>query len=111
VVTEALARGLPVVATQVGGVPEALGFAADGGRPGRLVPPDDPTALAGALRDWLTDGDLRARWRAAARSRRDHLRRWADTAAAVNEVVNDMAGERAICDISARSERDGEGEH
>ncbi len=42
VVTEALARGLPVIAGEVGGVPEALGHAADGSRPGLLVPPGDP---------------------------------------------------------------------
>ncbi|WP_319462538.1 glycosyltransferase family 4 protein, partial [Micromonospora sp. RTP1Z1] len=55
VVTEAVARGVPVLATDVGGLPEALGRAADGSRPGLLVPPDDPDALAGALRRWLTD--------------------------------------------------------
>ena len=47
VVTEALARGLPVVAADVGGVTEALGHGADGIRPGLLVPPDDPAALGG----------------------------------------------------------------
>ena len=40
-VTEALARGIPVVATDVGGLPEAVGPAPDGARPGLLVPPDD----------------------------------------------------------------------
>ena len=61
VVTEALARGLPVVATDVGGLPEALGPAADGRLPGLLVPPDDPAALAAALRRWLADaGPARA---------------------------------------------------
>jgi glycosyltransferase involved in cell wall biosynthesis len=80
VVTEALARGLPVLATAVGGVPEALGTAADGTLPGRLIPPGDPAALAGALRDWLTDPGLRARWRAAARSRRNSLPSWDETA-------------------------------
>jgi glycosyltransferase involved in cell wall biosynthesis len=79
VVTEALARALPVVATEVGGVPEALGRAGDGSRPGRLIPPDDPSVLAGALRDWLTDLDLRARWRAAARDRRLTLPGWSET--------------------------------
>ena len=34
VVTEALSRGLPVIAADVGGVPEALGFGADGDAPG-----------------------------------------------------------------------------
>ena len=55
VVTEALARGLPVLATDVGGVPEALGHGDDGTRPGLLVPPGDPAALGAALRRWLGD--------------------------------------------------------
>lgn len=80
VVTEALARGIPVLATGVDGVPEALGRASDGSRPGLLVPPDDPAALAGALRQWLTDADLRQRWRASAADRRRSLRSWQDTA-------------------------------
>src|SRR6185312_12567948 len=58
VVTEALARGLPVVAADVGGVGEALGHGADGRRPGLLVPPGDPAALRQALRAWLADPGL-----------------------------------------------------
>ena len=50
VVTEALARGVPVLATDVGGISEALGHADDGSRPGLLVPPGDPAALGAALR-------------------------------------------------------------
>jgi len=87
VVTEALARGVPVVATAVGGVPEALGAAPDGTLPGRLVPPDDPRALADALRAWLTDSGLRERWRAAALARRDTLPRWTATARRLSEVL------------------------
>lgn len=41
-VMEAMASGLPVVATGVGGLPELL----DGGKAGRLVPPEDPDRLA-----------------------------------------------------------------
>ena len=78
VVTEALARGLPVVAAEVGGVPEALGHGADGARPGLLVPPDDPAALRDALRAWLEDADLRGRLRRAARERRASLSRLVD---------------------------------
>jgi len=92
VVTEALARGLPVVATDVGGVPEALGFGDDGSRPGLLVPPDDPAALAGALRLWLEDGGLRRRLRRAARERRAVLPRWSATTAAVADVLAGAAG-------------------
>ncbi|MGH3859047.1 glycosyltransferase family 4 protein, partial [Actinokineospora sp.] len=41
VVAEALARGVPVLATAVSGVPETLGQAPDGGIPGLLAPPGD----------------------------------------------------------------------
>ena len=76
VVTEALARGLPVIATAVGGLPEALGQTSDGRRPGLLVPPEDSVALAAALRDWLVDANLRHRLREAARERRSTLSGW-----------------------------------
>jgi glycosyltransferase involved in cell wall biosynthesis len=76
VVTEALARGLPVIATAVGGVPEALGRTLDGRRPGLLVPPGDSGALASALRNWLVDAALRQRLREAARERRSTLSGW-----------------------------------
>lgn len=76
VVTEALARGLPVIATAVGGLPEALGRTSDGRRPGLLVPPGDSGALAAALRAWLTDANLRQRLREAARERRSTLSGW-----------------------------------
>ena len=88
VVTEALARGIPVLATGVGGVPEALGRAPDGSRPGLLVPPEDPAALAGALRRWLVDAALRDRLRHSARARRTTLTGWTVTAKLVANVLN-----------------------
>jgi glycosyltransferase involved in cell wall biosynthesis len=88
VVTEALARGLPVLATAVGGVPEALGRASDGTRPGLLIPPDDPAALADALRAWLTDPALRARLRTSAAKRRETLPSWDETAQRLSEVLD-----------------------
>src|SRR5690349_2634609 len=45
VVAEALAHGLPVIGTDVGGVHEALGHGVNGVRPGLLVQPNDPVAL------------------------------------------------------------------
>jgi len=87
VVAEALARGLPVVAAEVGGVPEALGHGADGTRPGLLVPPNDPAALRDALRTWLEDADLRLRLRRAARERRESLAGWSTTTSAVADVL------------------------
>jgi glycosyltransferase involved in cell wall biosynthesis len=87
VVSEALARGLPVVATEVGGLTEALGHAADGTRPGLLVPPGDPAALGASLRSWLGDAELRARLRGAARERRESLCGWSTTASVLAGVL------------------------
>jgi glycosyltransferase involved in cell wall biosynthesis len=91
VVTEALSRGLPVVAAAVGGVPEALGRCADGTRPGLLVPPDDPAALRDALRCWLEDASLRRQLRSAARERRASLADWTATTSAVGAVLQEAA--------------------
>jgi glycosyltransferase involved in cell wall biosynthesis len=87
VLTEALARGVPVLAAEVGGVAEAVGYGADGVRPGLLVPPADPAALAGALRSWLRDPELRSRLRRAACERRQTLAGWASTASALESVL------------------------
>ena len=87
VVTEALARGLPVVAAEVGGLTEALGYGPNGIRPGLLVPPDDPAALGVALRAWLIDAELRGRLRRAARARRESLLRWSTTASVLAGVL------------------------
>jgi glycosyltransferase involved in cell wall biosynthesis len=91
VITEALARGLPVVVTDVGGVREALGHCADGTRPGLLVPPDDPAALGAALRAWLGDSELRGRLRRAARERRASLARWPTTTAVIADVLAEVS--------------------
>ncbi|HML54235.1 MAG TPA: glycosyltransferase family 4 protein [Solidesulfovibrio magneticus] len=64
-VLEAMAAGLPVVATRISGNEEVV---ADG-ETGLLVPPDDPDALAGALAGFLADAALRRRMGAAGRER------------------------------------------
>jgi glycosyltransferase involved in cell wall biosynthesis len=91
VVTEALARGLPVVAADVGGVAEALGHGTGGIRPGLLVPPDDPAALARALRTWLGDAEVRLTWRRAARERRASLSGWSTTTSVLARVLAEAA--------------------
>jgi glycosyltransferase involved in cell wall biosynthesis len=57
VVLEALASGLPVVATDVGGVSSAL----DGGDAGLLVPPRDVEAIVTAITRLVDDDELRRR--------------------------------------------------
>ena len=57
VLVEAMAAGIPVVGTRVGGVPEVL----EDGRAGRLVDYEDVPALAGAIRDVVRDPDDTAR--------------------------------------------------
>ncbi|MCW2779049.1 MAG: glycosyltransferase [Frankiales bacterium] len=64
-VVEGMLAGLPVVATPVGSVPEAV----QDGVTGLLVPKDDPNALAAALRRLRDDGRLRERLGAAGRAR------------------------------------------
>jgi glycosyltransferase involved in cell wall biosynthesis len=68
-VLEAMAAGLPVVATDIGGVSEAVLH----DETGLLVPANDPVALAGALDRLLRDAPLRRRLGAAGleRARRD----------------------------------------
>ena len=50
---EAMAAGLPVVATRVGGVSDLV----EPGKTGLLVPPKDPEALSGAMKALLGDPD------------------------------------------------------
>jgi glycosyltransferase involved in cell wall biosynthesis len=89
VLTEALARGIPVLATTVDAVPETVGRAPDGSVPGILVPPGNIAALASALRSYLTDTDLRERLKASARGRRSMLAGWDVTAERLAGVLRE----------------------
>ena len=93
-VLEAMATGLPVVATRVGDIPSMLG----GGAAGELVPARNPLALANGLELFLTDPGLR-------RQRGGEGRRRAETgyaieanAAAVGEIYEELNPTRARVD-------------
>ncbi len=64
-ILEAMRAGLPVVATDVGGVSESVAH----GETGRLVPPGRPGELAGALEGLLASPDLRRSMGRAGRAR------------------------------------------
>jgi glycosyltransferase involved in cell wall biosynthesis len=74
---EAMACGVPVVATTGGALPEVVG---NDGETGLLVAPNDPGALAAAIGRLLDDPGLRARLGAAGRERVLSRFTWAVTA-------------------------------
>lgn len=66
VLLEAMASGLPCVTTEVG---TGTSWVVQDGVTGRVVPPQDPSALASALRELLADEELRGRLGRAGRAR------------------------------------------
>ena len=85
-VAEALARGLPVVSTETGAIPELVGDEA-----GLLVPVGDTTALTSALSQVLSDRQLLARLAEGARRVRDRLPTWADAAGRMAAALDRVA--------------------
>jgi glycosyltransferase involved in cell wall biosynthesis len=83
---DAQVRGVPIVATRAGGIPDVI----ESGVTGALVPPRDPEALAGMIVEALADPARRAAWAAAAR---ESVRRFSadamveNTLAAYGEVL------------------------
>ena len=84
VYAEALAHGLPVIACDVGPIPELVG-----GEAAFLAPPGDTEALSDALDLLLRDPTLRARMSTAARRRAANLPRWEDTVAGFRRVLEE----------------------
>jgi glycosyltransferase involved in cell wall biosynthesis len=85
VLLEALAAGLPVIATRVGGAPELL----DDGVSGWLVPSDDVGALRAAIARALHDPDARARVAGAGRALAEQ-HDWRHVAPRVRELLAEL---------------------
>ncbi|WP_308257555.1 glycosyltransferase family 4 protein [Pseudonocardia lacus] len=90
VVTEALARGVPVLVSDAGALPETLGRAPDGSLPGVVVPAGEVGPLAAALARWFDRAGFRAQVHGSARERRCILSGWADTARHLHAVLDGM---------------------
>jgi glycosyltransferase involved in cell wall biosynthesis len=91
VVIEAMAAGVPVVATDVGAVRDAV----RDGETGLLVPARDPRALAGALGRVVQDATLRARLARAGRALAEARYRRASVVPSVTALWDAARGARA----------------
>lgn len=88
-VAEALAHGVPVLATGVGGIPEAI-VREDAAM---IVPPDDAWALRVVLQQWWASAARRDTLKTAALEAREAGRRWEDTIAVVASALREAAVE------------------
>jgi glycosyltransferase involved in cell wall biosynthesis len=91
---EAFQSGLPVVATEIGALPDIV----QDGETGLLVPPDDVEALAGALIELLDDPDRARRFGALGRERTGQRFTWPRVAAAISSRIGDVVEAEAVND-------------
>ena len=94
VLLEAMAAGVPVVASDISGYRDVVTHGADG-----LLPaPSDPTALAGAIRTLIEDPDLRTQMGAAGRIKA-HGYRWSEVATRVLDFYKQTAARPELSGI------------
>jgi glycosyltransferase involved in cell wall biosynthesis len=84
-VAEALSRGIPVVSTMTGAIPDLVGSDA-----GLLVMPGDVQGLTAAIWQFLSDASLRTRLAAGARRVRPLLPGWDDMVAKMAETLESL---------------------
>jgi glycosyltransferase involved in cell wall biosynthesis len=90
---EAMACGVPLVATTGGALPEVVGT---DGETALLVEPDDPSALAAAIGRLMDDPELRARLGAAGRRRVLHRFTWQVTAKGTSACYDALLAGRPL---------------
>jgi glycosyltransferase involved in cell wall biosynthesis len=83
---EALCHGLPVIGTMAGAIPDTIPQGA-----GLLVPPDDPAALAAALRGIVIDTERRRSLSEAALAAARTLPTWRESAATFAATLDKLA--------------------
>ncbi len=91
---QAMACGVPLVATTAGALPEVVG---DDGETALLVPPGDAAALARAIGSLLDDSALRDRLSTAVLRRSGELFSWEATARATADVYREMLANPVPC--------------
>jgi D-inositol-3-phosphate glycosyltransferase len=94
---EAMACGVPVVASAVGGMLDSVAE----GETGRLVPPQDPAALAAAVADLLADPAQRRAYGRAGVQRARSRYSWDAVATATAEVYDRALAARGTSDHDA----------
>ena len=88
---EGMASGIPVIATDMGAMPEVVGDC------GIIVPPKDSRALAQAIESLILDPDLRRRLAQRGRERAERQFTWESKAAEYLEHLTDLVnGNRAV---------------
>jgi D-inositol-3-phosphate glycosyltransferase len=94
---EAMASGVPVVASAVGGLTDSV----VDGVTGILVPPRDPAAIADALEALHADPARRRRLGRAGRDRMEHGYSWATVAARTADAYRSAIQDAALDDLPA----------
>jgi len=89
-VAEAMACEVPVIATRAGALPEVVGE----GETGILVPPQDPHALASAIKRLLADESMRRRMGSEGRRRVQKHFSWPEAASKMLQVYEEVLSQR-----------------
>lgn len=105
-VAEAMAAGLPVIASRVGGLSELV----VDGETGLLVEPDCPTALANALQRVLNDPSFAQNMGSAGRLRAEELFTWDKTVNKLHDLYAALLSARSAYVTSIRTPKENSGE-